>query len=323
MHRRSLCSAALSLLTLVAVSAVTFAAGIVVPPGPGTKGYSQPKMQVYKQVLKFVKSVEVGAGPQKRVAAAFTQLNGSGQVIAYVAQDPKTHENIAAVESTITHLQAGDAVELELENIGGTFNIKTAKLVEIKPGEDTPHGYVYQESYNDANTNAALVRLTKYGQSMEAILSFTKDAKGAPQPDPDLVAAVTALKPGQVVYAEISPFSAKQSLLTAIFPYKEPQTGKVSKVSEQPVDAGKTQAIDIETSDGKTLTALVPGKVINKRFIPDPNLTRLVHSFKPGTEVVYLTRDDSAGKSYIVEIAKAPPAPKTPAGTKPEKMDKK
>ncbi len=92
-------------------------------------------------------------------------------------------------------------------------------------------------------------------------------------------------------------------VISEIFPYKDPQTGKVTKVAQTDVEgtSGKTSSVDIETSDGKTITALVPGKVTNKRFVADAVLMRDVHQMKPGTEVQYLSRSDN-GKTYLVEL---------------------
>ena len=139
---------------------------------------------------------------------------------------------------------------------------------------------------------------------MEVTLPNVKDEKGKPTPDPDLVNAVQTLKQGDVVYALFAQIG-RVPVLTAVYPYSEPQTGKVTKVSDQAMDNnGKTTAVDIETSDGKTITALVPGKVSNKHWVADPNLLRLAHSFKAGTDVVYMARTDG-DKTFLIDIAKA------------------
>ena len=321
MQLRSLYTAALSLVTLVAIPAAASAAGgIVVPPGPTGKGNNAnyQKMPYITQGLKFQKSQEVTIAGKKRLAVLFGPVIGTGSVVTLVAQDPKTHDNNADVESLVNHLKEGDVVNMNLEQIESQWNIIKAKIVPMKEGEDTPHGYVFKESYNEQGTGAALVRLTKYDISYEMVIPYVKDEKGQPQPDPDMVAAVTALKADQPVYVLSTP-AGQKTLLTTIFPYKPLQTGKITKVSDQPMESGKTQAVDIETSDGKSVTALVPGKQMGKRFVPDPILKNTVHGMKPGTEVSFLTQDNN-GKSFLVEITKLPPAPKTPAGSKPEKV---
>jgi len=325
MQPQSFFKAALSLVTSLAIPATVFAAGgIVVPPGP-TGNYNnknQPMQMPLQQTLKFQKSTEATIAGKKRLAAMFGPVTGSGSIIALVGLDPKTNENIQAIEATVTHLKEGDVVNVDLQKMGGQWNITKAKIIEVKEGEETPHGYVFKESYPEPSTNAALIRVTKYDMSYEMMIPFVKDEKGQPQPDATLVAAVQALKADQLVYVQSAP-AGKKTLLVNIFPFKESQTGKIVKVSDQAVDAGKTQAVDIETSDGKSVTALVPGKVVSKKFVPDPVLKSSVHGLKPGAEVSFLTHDDN-GKSFLVEITKLPPAPKTPAASKekPDKMEK-
>ena len=320
MRSRSLYTAALSLMTLVAIPAAASAAGgIVVPPGPTGKGnYNQQKtMPMTEQGLKFQKSAEVTVAGKKRLAAFFGPVIGNGSIMTLVAQDPKTHDNDANVESLVNHLKEGDVVNVNLTQIESQWNITKGKIVEMKEGEDTPHGYVFKESYNEQGTGAALIRVTKYDVSTEMVIPYVKDEKGLPVPDPQLVATVSALKADQPVYLTYTPVGTKM-LVVNILPYKPLQTGKVTKVSEQALDVGKTMAVDIETSDGKAVTAYVPGKIMVKRFVPDAILKNTVHTIKPGAEVSFLTNDDN-GKSFLVEINKLPPAPKS-SGSKPEKM---
>lgn len=305
-------SLVLSLSALLAVPAVTHAAGGIVVPG-GNKN-EQKKMDAPKQVLKFVASKDLSIGGHKRVAVGFTPIDSTRQIQTLVAfKDDKSYETDEKIEATVGSLKPGDYVETEIVTMNGAPTLKYAKKIEVKPGEETPHGFVYQESYNDQQTGAPLVRLTKLGQSYEVTLPNVRGEKGKLEPDPDMVNAVQALKASELVYAQIAP--GRVPTLMAIFPYKETQTGKVTKVSEQEVTDGKTEAVEIETADGKSVTALAPGKVNNKRWTPDPIISRLVHGLKPGTEVTFLTRDQD-GKQFLVEIAKALPTPKAAGGSK-------
>jgi len=321
MQPRSFLKATLSLVTFLAIPTSAFAAGgIVVPPGPTGKNYNNKTMAPpIQQTLKFQKSTETTVAGKKRLAALFGPVTGTGTIVALVGQDPKTNENIQAIEATIGHLKEGDVVNVDLEKMGAYWNITKAKIIEVKEGEEKPHSYVFKESYPEPSTNAALIRVTKYDMSYEMMIPYVKDEKGQPQPNPDLVAAVQALKADQLVYVQSAP-AGNKTLVLNIFPFKESTTGKVVKVSDEPMEGGKTEAVDIQTADGKSVTALVPGKLVSKKFVPDPVLKNSVHGLKPGTDVTFLTHDDN-GKSFLVEITKLPPAPKTPAGAaKPEKM---
>jgi translation initiation factor IF-1 len=120
---------------------------------------------------------------------------------------------------------------------------------------------------------------------------------------------VGKFKTGEPVYIQAA---GRSAVVSMIFPFKDPQFGKVTKVSQVEVEGGKTSSVDIETDDGKTLTAMVPGKMNGKRFVPDSVLMNMTHSMKPGTEVQVTTRDDN-GKTYLVEIARAPKTTPKPA----------
>jgi hypothetical protein len=324
--------AAIVSIAILSCSAAAFGAGGIVVPGNGKGGYNQPEAPPTKMTLKYVqqKTAPLKGKPHLALQFTFVEKNHPGMLIAFVGWDEKKNEPMATVETAAEHLKEGDIVNVELKKMEGYETIVKLTVIELKRGEDTPHGYVFQESYNDPKgSGAAIVRLTKYGKynSIEAVIPFTKDDKNQAQPDPDLVAAVGALKEGDSVYANLVPMSGKAHMLTMIMPYKESQTGKVTKVTEPTGEAAKTQGSEIEitTDDGKTVTAQVPGKTINKHFVPDPMLKGIVHSLKKDNEVIFLTRTDN-GKDLLVELSRAPAAPKnsgkSSTADKSEKMDK-
>jgi Cu/Ag efflux protein CusF len=302
---------------LLCIPSASFGAGGVVVPGKGYgNNMAPPKVQTSEELLKFVASGEQPVMGHKRIGVRFTQLNGAGNIVAYVPfKDQNSAEPDDKVAGPVAGLKEGDVALVTVGQVNGVLTITKIKAIDVKAGEENPHGYVFQESYPDPGSGAPIVHFTKYEQPLDATLPNVKDEKGKLAPDPELVTAVQTFKAGDVVYAEFAQ-AGRVPLLTAIYPYKEPQTGKVTKVSEQDVTGGKTTGVDIETADGKSITALVPGKVTNKRWVPDATKTRLVHSLKPGTEVEFLTHDDG-GKTFLIDIAKAPPTPKTPVTPKP------
>lgn len=311
MRLRSACFG-LCLALLLVLPSATFGAGGIVVPGNGYGNKNMPKPVNEDEVLRFAASRDGVSMGHKQLMVGFTRLDGTGNIVAYVGHDPKTYELDDKVAGPVMALKQGDIVTVTLAQMNGMLTISKIKAVTVKPGEDTPHGFVYQESFNDQNSGAPVIRFTKYEQSVEVTLPNVKDDKGKPTPDPDLVNAVQALKQGDVVYATFGQVG-RVPVLTAVYPYSDPQTGKVSKVSDQAMDNnGKTIAVDIETSDGKTITALVPGKITNKHWIADVNMLRIARGLKAGTEVVYMARTDG-DKTFLIDIAKAPPAPKTPA----------
>lgn len=318
MQRPSWC-VVLSLASALALPAMAFAAGgIVVPPGnSNARGrYGNNNMQQQKErtelTLRFVASQDALVSGKKRSVSLFTYLNGSGRIQAVVGgKNPADPD--PDIQTTVDKLQKGDVVKMKLAQWNGIQAIDYIKKIDVMPAEENPHGFVFEEFYNEPNTGAPIVRLLKYGESYEFTFPMVKDDKGKMQPDPAMVDAVQKYKKDQPLYVTFLPSGpGRPYVATTMFPYTDPQTGKVTNLSEQEVEGGKTPALDIETSDGKSVTALVPGKVNNyKRFTPDSILAREARAFKPGTEVVFITRDDN-GKAYLVEIARAPKTPTTP-----------
>jgi hypothetical protein len=77
-------------------------------------------------------------------------------------------------------------------------------------------------------------------------------------------------------------------------------------VTEQDVDGQKAPAVELER-DGKSVTAVVAGKLQGKRWVPDPKVLAAAKKLKPDAEVVFRARDDD-GKLWLKEIEPAPKA---------------
>lgn len=308
MQRRSWCFV-LSLASALFIPPSAFGAGGIVVPGNNAKGGNNMKEEK-DQTLRFVASKEAVIGGKKQIVSLLTNLNGSGAIQVV----PKPDDKDGAIEATVEKLQKGDVVKVKLGQSYGMRTIDYIKKVDVVPAEENPHGFVFEEFYNEPNTGAPIVRLLKFGDSYEFTFPMVKDDKGKLAPDQTMVDSVQKFKAHEPVYVTFYPAGAgRPYIATMIFPYTDPQTGEVTKVSEQEVEGGKTPAVEIESADGKAVTALVPGKVNNKRFTPDPTLAREARMFKPGAEVTYLTRDDN-GKTYLVEIARAPKTATSGAG---------
>ena len=133
--------------------------------------------------------------------------------------------------------------------------------------------------------------------------------------------ALDNLKEGDVVYATLVP--GRVPMLAAVYPYKDPQSGKLVKMTEQELDGRKAPAAEIDAADGSKITAFVPGKLVNKRWVPDQMMVRQVRLIRPNSEILFVTHDQD-GKPVLIQIAKAPPArarlrpaPMTCATTRP------
>lgn len=299
--------ATLSLAAVLALTSSVFGitssggTGVVVP-GKGNNNNNMKGQEQKDLLMRFYGSQTVTFYNKQRTMAIFTQLDGTRPIRTIIGgKNPADPD--PDMQTTVDKLTKGDVVKMTLAPWNNVLAIQYIKKIDVKPAEETPHGFIFQEFYNEQGSGAPIIRVTKYGESYELTVQNVKNDKGAVEPDPDLLDAIQKFKMGEAVYIQASP--GRVPIISEIFPYTDPQQGKVTKVSQVEVEGGKTSQMDIETDDGKTVTALVPGKVTNKRFVPDYVLTNEVHSMKPGTEVKYTARE-SNGKTYLVEITRAP-----------------
>lgn len=260
-------------------------------------------------VFKFLGGGEGNAAGHKAAFVNLQPLTGGAPVRLFVANDDKNQPR-SEIIGKLKDLQPGQLVRVELEKWNGNPAVRSIEQVTVKPGEDTPHGFVFAEAYQDLKTHQQVVKLTRYGQPVVVAVPMTKDG-----PDAALMDRVNKFKEGDVVLAQLA--SGRVPQLLSIYPYSAPQTGKVQKVEEKEVEGQKRTAVVID-AEGKTVTALVPGKTVNKRWQSDPQIQRAAKSVRPGTEVDFISLDDD-GKTLLIDIQKARPAPKETARSRDKK----
>jgi hypothetical protein len=304
MNLRTLCIR-LSVMAAVVLPVTAFGKAGMSYGGGGAAG---PKPIPIDQPLKFVSTGEAIYNGHKDTYVILAPITGSGTIQAWAPYKDKTTEPDVSKIGPVTTYKPGDVLRAELDKMNTTFVIKQLKLLDVAEGEDTPHGYVFKETYSEQGTSLPLVSLSKYGQILEAGLPRVKDAKGQMVTDPQMEDSISKFKAGQVVYVQLAP-GGTHPILTGIYPYKTPDEGKVTKVSEQMIDNQKAPDVELTSSDGKAITALVPGKTVNKKWVPDVIVLREVRALRPGTAVLYMTYADN-DKTYLIDISKAPPAPK-------------
>ena len=297
--------------------------GAVVPPNSGNQnggyGWNQHN-EPLTGLFKFVGAGEAVAGGHRHAYANLAPLTGSRASRLYVPNtDQNSNDPKPELLDAVKDLKPGDVVKVEYQQTNGIPVINSLKLVDVKPGEDTPNGYIF-EGYDSSENGPGMVTLSKYGQDLKLAASPVRGEKGKMQTDPKLDSALGQLKAGDVVYAQVNP--GRVPVLTAIFPYKDPETGKLTKMTTQEVEGNpKAPAVEIETADGKTITAVIQGRLNNKRWVPDTSVLRDARRLHAGTAIEYLTQNDG-DKTVLIQIAKAPPAPKEAKSEAPTRMKK-
>lgn len=215
----------------------------------------------------------------------------------------------------IKALKPGDLIKVTLDPARPMPLLRSVDAYDIKPGEDTPNGFVFKNTYDQGSgrNKTVAVELTKFGQSIVLTIPTRKNEKGDVETDPDILAAVNLMKEGDSVWAQ---FSGKT--LTAIDLYKDPSTGKLLKLGETEVDGHKVRSAEVD-QDGKSITLLVPGKLTGKMWSADPAILRELQRLKPNTMIAYRAREDG-DRLWIREIGPAPKTAAAPEGMKDKMM---
>jgi len=274
--------------------------------GGGFQG-DQPK-HVSEQIMIFEGEMQGTAGGHRHVILTLVPVMGGAPVRVLVPNKEKSDDPKPEFMEKVKGLQPNESiVRVELEKMYGGSQLKTLYPIDLKPGEKNPGAFVFAERYDDPASRVPMVALTKYGERLELGIAPAKDEKGKMAPDPKVTGELDKLKEGEVVYATLAP--GRTPMLTAIYPYKEPQAGKLTKMTEQEFEGQKAPAVEIEAADGSKVTALVPGKVVNKRWVADQTVLREVRAIRPKTDIQFATHDED-GKTVLTLISKAPPTPR-------------
>ncbi|MDB5353999.1 MAG: hypothetical protein JWN24_452 [Phycisphaerales bacterium] len=272
--------------------------------------------KVEETIAKFGGVAKGNAAGHQAYTVTALALNGKQLALVIPNVDDKKTPPVPNDEiyNVAKGLKSGDWIKVSFEAMPPVLMIKTIEMYTLKPGEDTPNGYVFQ-SATDKEVGKAkntFVTVSKFGQEIVFPIATRKGEKGGTEPEPDLQTAANGFKEGDPVWIQL-----QGKTLVAIEPYKDPQSGKLVKVSETEIDDHKTPSAEVD-QDGKTITLLVPGKANGKAWTVDSKIAGEVKKLKPGAAVLFRTHEEG-DKIWIREITlapKAPAAPKTPAAGK-------
>jgi hypothetical protein len=259
-------------------------------------------------------------GQQVTIVVATALANGQRIKLAVPNETPRGAKAPATpapkkeIMTAVGKLKAGDICKLDVGKEGTLgFVVTSIEPYDAKPGEDTPNGYVFSKTYDKPGKVAStLVVLTKLGVEHQFTIAMKKDEKGVMAQDPDVVAAIGKLQPGNTVWIQ----QQGKSVLTVIEPYVEPQNGKLGKVGETEIDGHKVPSAEVETDGGKTVTLLVPVNQVGKLFVPDRTIKAELGKVRMGSQVQFRVHEDG-DKLWLREIT---PAPAKPAAL-PEKKE--
>jgi hypothetical protein len=217
------------------------------------------------------------------------------------APDPK-------IEATMKTFKSGDLLDIVCVAStvpSGAPLVQTATVYTPKPGEEDPHGYVFEESFTHKvrNQDMNVVTLSRFKQKVMYLVPTRHDGEDL-VPDDVILGIVGKLQPSQVVWAQVT--AGANPTLTLLAPWDNHFTGKFVKLDDKvavDTDNDMGPAVELTDSTGKAVTALIPGLLQGKRWAPDSSVMSEVRRLKPDMEVDYITADSGDNRIWLMNIA--------------------
>ncbi|HEY8668323.1 MAG TPA: hypothetical protein VIL86_16860 [Tepidisphaeraceae bacterium] len=267
-----------------------------------------PPAETTSQVVRFV-SAHKGSfmGKDALLLTVAPPAGGKTFEIAVPNDPPMGGYNPSpAAARVVKDLKSNDLIQVRTEKMGAIPSLTQIDPYRLKPGEDTPRGFLFIESKEEkvGGQDVTVVVLEKFGQQATVVVSAKKGADGKMAPDSALMDAINGLKRDDVVNAEVKT-GGRNATLISIEPYVEPLHGEFVKSTQTEVDGKKMPAIEIKGTD-KTDTILVPGVDKQGKWITDAKILDLVKHFKTGQTVDYRVKEEGE-KLWLKEISPSAP----------------
>lgn len=198
--------------------------------------------------------------------------------------------------------------------------IDNAEPYTVTEHETEPGVFIYDGSFLDdleadgQKIEVYSIELIKLGREIKCLAPMVPEGKKM-VPDASIVAQGDELMktykeknksrnaPKMIIEATITQ-QGEYYFVTAMDAYQAPRTGTIVKVADADIDGQKGQSVEIE-ENGKSLTLLIPGKLVGKRWVTDSSISLFAKKAKPGTPVVFKTRDIDQ-KTFVRSLAPAP-----------------
>lgn len=252
------------------------------------------------QVYKFVSARKLGAGGRDHLVVIVQPPSGGAQVRLVLPNSDRDRYSPKKEDADlVSGMQPGQFLQAQSEKTDGLMSVTSIASWSPRPGEETPHGYIFMNSSPSEKNPADLeVDLMKFMEPVKIIVPGEAGADGRPAPDATIDAELKAVHPGDVVWADVVP--GKKLALMAIVPWSEAQHGKLMRVGPADVDGQRGFAAEIAT-DTKPITAFIPMTLQNGKRAPDARLLTEARKAGNGSEVLFRTREDG-DKTWLLEI---------------------
>lgn len=342
MKATHLCSAIA--LFLMASSAVVLSAPYVPKTGNNNNNNSNAKEPPHYDpvVIRFQAAARQRLGGNDiMVINGADALTGKPRQFGVANREPQDNKKYGPmkydpkpeVADTVNKLKPGEYLKVDIKGDKNSSILWADKVYNYTPveHEEEPNVYLWDGGYKDIveKQDVYKIELVKMGKKFVCYAPMVPGTeKGTTNPDPTIVAVAEGLnktKPKaektretmnagmEAVEAMLTP-AGENYFVQSLDKYQSPRQGSFTKVADADVQGQKGQSVDIDEG-GKTVTALLPGKLTGKKWVTDPMLAAEAKKLKAGTAVVFKTREVE-GKTYIRALAAAPkevgkPAAKT------------
>lgn len=259
------------------------------------------------KVYRFLSARKLSAGGREHLVVIVQPPSGGQQTRLVIANDEQDRYSPHKADAdAVNGMQAGQFVSAQTEKKDGMIVVSSITAWTPRPGEDTPHGYVYLTSNPSGKNPADLeVALTKLGEPVKVVVLGEPGPDGTPAPNAMVAAELKKVQPGDVVWADV--IAGKSPTLAAIVPWSEPQHGKLTRLAPADADGERGFAAEIAT-EAKPVTALIPMIHQGNKRVADPRLLAEARKAGNGTEVLFRVREDG-DKTWLLEVERPPKQP--------------
>jgi hypothetical protein len=268
------------------------------------------------QVLHYKSSAKLRiAGKDHLVVIA--EFVKSTRMIRLVVPNRDPDGDYAPMEDqggVVKGLGANDLIQASWTTDQQVNSLITLDRYIPKPGELTPHGYVFVRTEPAKENSPELVMvLDKLGEKTRAAIPRTPDAAGELRCDPVIQAVVAKLHEGDPVYAELS--AETEPKLLVLMPYADPRQGKLLCLQAADIDGDKGVSVEIDAA-GETVTALLPGKTKDGKWVTDARLLASTRRCKLNSPCLFRIQIIE-GKTWLRQLDPVPEQPVAHAAPPP------
>ncbi|HEY8667723.1 MAG TPA: hypothetical protein VIL86_13740 [Tepidisphaeraceae bacterium] len=241
------------------------------------------------------------AGKDTMVLTVTPAAAGEGKRLNIVVpNDPPTgpYHPDATMMATISILKNGEVLMLRYDERGGQKTLTQLSPYQLKPGEDSPKGYVFSGMKEEAagDQTVVTVKFIKLGQTTTAIIPNKKYGNKM-APVKATMELVQKLRSGDVVEVDFQKGDDKNTI-QKIELYIPWTAGELVKFTE--TDVPGQRGLQVKSGD-KAETIILAGTMQGDSWKTNERLAKIADKLKPGRMIEYRLVEQE-GKKYVKDL---------------------